>query len=228
MPNRNVRSLVFKGVVGCALVLACAVSASAQVVVDPTILQFDPSPDHALLIRYDLEFYEPGATVPFQTTTIGKPTPGADGKITVLLNGVLPPYPPRGVAYTAGVASISPAGVGRSSPSNQFQFATCAFELSSAVANAPRDAGTGTIAILAAAGCEWGAMSGASWLTLSPGTGSGAGLFTFTVTENLSGAPRTAAVTVAGQTVSVTQSTLTALGTAATTFGSPSNLRIIR
>ena len=53
--------------------------AAAQTV-NPTTAEFNPSPDHnvvsngtAVVTRYDLEFYIPGAASPFQVNSLGKP-----------------------------------------------------------------------------------------------------------------------------------------------------------
>jgi hypothetical protein len=62
-----------------------------------------------------------------------------------------------------------------------------------------------SIATATPSGCAWTASSSASWLTLSAAGGSGTGALNWTAAANTTGAPRTASVTVGGQTVSVTQ-----------------------
>src|SRR5262245_47745139 len=91
-----------------ASIAALAQDAIAQTV-NPTTAEFVASPDHnatlpngtAALTRYDLEFYNAGAASPFQTASLGKPTPGAGGLITVLLSSVLSSMPSPGITYEA-------------------------------------------------------------------------------------------------------------------------------
>jgi len=66
-------------------------------------------------------------------------------------------------------------------------------------------AGSGTMSVTAnLAGCSWSPTSDSSWLTVS-GSGTGSATFPYSVTQNTTGAPRTANVTLDHQTFSVTQ-----------------------
>ena len=66
--------------------------------------------------------------------------------------------------------------------------------------------GTGSVPVTAGTGCTWAATSSATFVTISAGaSGSGNGTITFTVAAN-TGAARTATLTVAGTTFTVTQS----------------------
>src|SRR5215471_15685386 len=64
---------------------------SAQSVIDPKNVSFTASSDHStldsggspVLDHYELDFYQVGASQPFQSTDLGKPTPDGTGKITV-------------------------------------------------------------------------------------------------------------------------------------------------
>src|SRR5262245_13158335 len=74
------------------LVVMGVVQSAAQTVVNPVIVEFDPSADHntvtngtPVLSGYDLGFHLVGAVQPFQVTPLGKPTPAGDGKIRVTL-----------------------------------------------------------------------------------------------------------------------------------------------
>lgn len=70
--------------------------------------------------------------------------------------------------------------------------------------------GTGTVSVATGSGCAWTASSGASWITATGGTsGSGPGTVTVSVAANSGTASRTGALTVGGQSVSVTQQGLT-------------------
>lgn len=69
--------------------------------------------------------------------------------------------------------------------------------------------GSGSITVTDANACAWSATSNASWINVSaPGGGSGSGTVNYTVLANLTTHPRSGAITVAGQTVTVTQSGL--------------------
>jgi hypothetical protein len=63
-----------------------------------------------------------------------------------------------------------------------------------------------TLSIITGTQCSWTAVSAASWITVSSGAaGSGIGSVTLAVEQNSTGAPRTGTLTIAGQTVSVSQ-----------------------
>ena len=82
----------------------------------------------------------------------------------------------------------------------------CAPTISPASANVTAAAGTGTITVTATAGCAWTASDSATWITVTSGaSGSGPGTVGYTVTANPSTTPRTAAITVGGNSFSVTQ-----------------------
>ncbi len=65
------------------LVLAVAVSASAQSITNPTKVEYEPSADHAQMTKYVVGFFLVGATNPVQVVDlpIVAPDPGT-GKIT--------------------------------------------------------------------------------------------------------------------------------------------------
>jgi hypothetical protein len=67
--------------------------------------------------------------------------------------------------------------------------------------------GTSNVTITAASNYSWSATSGAAWITITSGaTGSGNGTVSYTAVANSSSSNRTAILTVAGQTVTVSQS----------------------
>ncbi|MFN7928978.1 MAG: BACON domain-containing carbohydrate-binding protein [Blastocatellia bacterium] len=83
----------------------------------------------------------------------------------------------------------------------------CTFTLTPATQNIPATSGTATLAVTVAgaASCPWTATSDSAWLTVATGgSGTGNGTITFNVAANTSVA-RTATVTVADQTVTITQ-----------------------
>ena len=67
-----------------------------------------------------------------------------------------------------------------------------------------------SVSVTANAGCEWTASSNTAWISVTGRTsGSGAGTVTFSVASN-SGASRTGTLTIAGQTVTITQAAASA------------------
>jgi hypothetical protein len=67
-------------------------------------------------------------------------------------------------------------------------------------------AGLRTLSIITGTQCSWTAVSAVSWITVTSGAaGSGIGAVTISIQENATGAPRSGTLTIAGQTVSVTQ-----------------------
>ena len=86
------------------------------------------------------------------------------------------------------------------------QSASCSFSIDPTSYSAPASGGSGnTVAVSAPAGCAWTAANAPSWIAVTSGaSGTGAGTVTFTVNRNDGGA-RTASMTVAGQTFTVSQ-----------------------
>ncbi|MFL6209581.1 MAG: BACON domain-containing protein [Pyrinomonadaceae bacterium] len=70
--------------------------------------------------------------------------------------------------------------------------------------------GDGQINISSATGCNWTAVASADWITINIGlSGNGNSTLTYTVAANTDAAPRSATLSVAGQTFNVTQDGLT-------------------
>jgi hypothetical protein len=90
----------------------------------------------------------------------------------------------------------------------------CTFNvLTAAPSSFGSSGGTGTINVLAQSGCTWTAVSNSSFVTITSGaSGNGNGTVFFSVAANSSTTARTGSLTVAGQTVSVTQSGVTISG----------------
>ena len=113
-----------------AVLHSLCVSAAGAQTLNPTTAQFTASSDHdavaadgitPLVSSYELEFYLSGATQPFQTLSLGKPTPDVQGTITVnfaTLMGAALPSP--GIVYVATVSAIGPGGAAASAFSNLF------------------------------------------------------------------------------------------------------------
>jgi photosystem II stability/assembly factor-like uncharacterized protein len=83
---------------------------------------------------------------------------------------------------------------------------TCGFSLSPASAFFNDSGGSGSIALAAATGCGWTAVSNDIWITLtSSASGTGSDPVTYEVRENFTGSPRMGTMTIAGQTFTVLQ-----------------------
>ncbi len=88
-PRRSSAPLGLAALLIVAFALAFAPPLEAQVVSDPRIAEFDPSPDHwtilddgqPAVVGYELNLYVVGAPAPFATVDMGKPSPAVDGKI---------------------------------------------------------------------------------------------------------------------------------------------------
>jgi len=94
----------------------------------------------------------------------------------------------------------------------------CTFTLSSSSAAIDDEGGQGSFSVRTGAGCGWTATSTMAWLTISSGaTGTGEGVVRFTAARN-TGPSRSAAITVEGQTFTVTQGTGCAIALATATF----------
>ncbi|HWQ32611.1 MAG TPA: SBBP repeat-containing protein [Blastocatellia bacterium] len=82
----------------------------------------------------------------------------------------------------------------------------CSFVLTVSGTQFVATGGSGTVQIAAASDCAWQAASNSPFITLGATTsGSGNGTVSFTLAENTSSLSRTGTLTVAGQTVTITQ-----------------------
>lgn len=121
-----------------ALLLLFAASAAAQSdcqpnqCTNPSTLIFDASSDHNVtefgqpkVTSYAVEYWAAGATVPTQSTSIGKPAPDPQNNITVDLRPLSRPISLAGV-YTIKVAAIGPGGTAKTNPSVPFSLAATA------------------------------------------------------------------------------------------------------
>ena len=70
--------------------------------------------------------------------------------------------------------------------------------------------GAGSISVTSSSACTWNALEGVDWIDITSGSsGSGNGTVTYEVSDNTTGSSRTAIITVAGQTHTVTQAPCT-------------------
>lgn len=65
--------------------------------------------------------------------------------------------------------------------------------------------GTGTVSVVVGSGVSWTAASSANWVSVTPESGIGSGTVYFTVSLNSGVATRSALLTIAGKTFSITQ-----------------------
>jgi hypothetical protein len=87
---------------------------------------------------------------------------------------------------------------------------TCSYALDHASQSFGSAGGAGTpIAVKATAGCAWTATSSDTWITVTPGSGTGNGTVNYSLAANPNGTPRTGTLTIAGQTFTVTQQAAT-------------------
>jgi hypothetical protein len=216
---------------GIACSLVCASSLHAQVVRDPRVAEFDPSPDHwrvladgePAVLRYELGVYLLGASAPFTTVDMGKPSPASDGKIRYDFSSGVAGWPLPGGTYEARVSAVGPGGEALSEPSNQFAFGTdsssfgtdsssfgttpssCAISLSATTVPVPASGGNYTVYVTTGTGCSWTARTALTWVTLQTSGGSGSGTVPFVVAVNSSASGRTGALTIGGKTATIRQ-----------------------
>jgi hypothetical protein len=219
MHSRTQRHSVWHGLavlLVATFVLAPAAALQAQVLSDPRIAEFDPSPDHSrvldsgqpAVLRYDLGIYLVGAAAPFTTVDMGKPSPDADGRIRYDFASKVTGWPLPGGNYEARVSAVGPDGVALSDASNPFTFTTgasCTVSLSATTANVPSSGGSYAASVSAGAGCQWTATTPLAWVTLWTAGGSGSGTVPFEVAANSSSSIRTGAITIGGQKLTLSQ-----------------------
>lgn len=199
----------------CVLFALVPAAATAQSITDPSTLQFTASSAHDATLSdgtpvvqyYRLDLYLDGATAPFQTVNLGKPTPDSTNTITLDMSTVFTGWPLPGTTYVSDVAAVGPTGSGVSAPSNTFTFTTqCSATVTPVSQTAASGGGTASETVSATTGCSWIAMSDVNWVTISSGaTGSGSGTVAYSVSPNTTGVDRAGTLQVAGQSVTVAQ-----------------------
>jgi hypothetical protein len=202
---------------GIAFTLFHPSTLHAQVVSDPRVAEFDPSPDHwqvladgePAVLRYELGVYLLGASAPFTTVDMGKPSPDADGKIRYDFSSGVGGWPLPGGEYEARVSAVGPEGEALSGPSNPFTFGTasssCTISLSATTVSVPASGGSYTVYVTTGTGCSWIATTVLSWVTVRTSGGSGGGTVAFVVAANASTSSRTGALTIGGRTTTIRQ-----------------------
>jgi hypothetical protein len=214
--RRHGASLGLTALLVTVLALAFAAPVRAQVVTDPRIAEFDPSPDHwavldngqAAVARYELAMYSVGAATPFATVDMGKPNPEADGKIRYDFSAAATNWPLPGGNYEARVNAVGPEGAALSEPSNPFTFTTpggCTVTLSNTTVQAPAAGGSYSITVSTDTTCGWTATTALPWVSLWVSSGAGNGTVPFQVQANTSTSSRSGTITIFNQAVTVSQ-----------------------
>jgi len=95
---------------------------------------------------------------------------------------------------------------GRGSINTRISRSGCSYSLSPTSQFFETSAGAAGVNVTAASGCTWTATSNASWLTITSGaSGSGNGGVNISVGANTNGVRRSATLSIAGQTLTMTQ-----------------------
>src|SRR5262249_50329389 len=97
---------------------------------------------------------------------------------------------------------------------------SCSYSIAPATASAPAAGGTASVTVTGAPGCAWAVTGTPGWITItSGGSGSGNGTIVYSVQANTGGS-RTATLTIAGQTFTVTQAAQASVPLSATVSAS--------
>ena len=211
----------FTALLAGSISLIFAATLPAQVLSDPRIAEFDPSPDHwetqvggePAVLHYELGVYRLGDLAPFATVNIGKPSPEADGKIRYDFSSEVAGWTLPGGTYEARVSAVGPEGAALSEPSNPFTFAgpsSCTYSLSTPSVRVPSAGGSCTVEVSTGTGCEWAAAASLPWITVTTAGASGSGTLLFGVAANSSATSRAGTLTVGDQSLSVHQEGATA------------------
>jgi Putative binding domain, N-terminal len=83
--------------------------------------------------------------------------------------------------------------------------AQCTYSVSPTTVSAPSTGLNSSISVITGSSCAWTPVSSVPWITITSGGMSGLGSFSYTVAATAT--PRTGTITVAGQTVTINQST---------------------
>ncbi len=214
-PRRRA-SLVLTAILAILVVTALASPSQAQVVSDPRIAEFDPSPDHwqtldsgqPAVMRYELGVYLCGAAAPFATIDMGKPSPEGDGKIRFDFASTVAGWPLPGGSYEARVSAVGPEGSAPSEPSNPFTFSTargCTYALDAVSFQVPAAGGSYSVTVTTGPACPWSVTTPTAWVTLWTSGSTGGGSVQFGVQANTSNMSRRGSVVIAGQPVKISQ-----------------------
>jgi hypothetical protein len=100
------------------------------------------------------------------------------------------------------------------------QAGSCSYTVTPTTISAGAAGGTASLTVTTQAGCTWSSSTPVTWVALTA-SGTGSGTASYTVAANAGSTGRSATLTVAGKSVSLTQ-------TASTKPQAPTNLRIVK
>lgn len=108
--------------------------------------------------------------------------------------------------YVIETTAISFVSAGNYSVTLEQVAGTCAFAITPGSQILGASGSSGSVSVGATSGCQWRAISEASWLTVNSGAnGIGNGVVRFTATANTSSASRSGRVRIAGESLTITQ-----------------------
>jgi hypothetical protein len=100
------------------------------------------------------------------------------------------------------ILAVTSGGCHKKSPNQP----SCTFSVSASTFSIPATGGSGVVNVATADGCAWTAAANANWLSVTSGaTGSGPGTVSFAASTNVASAARVGTLTVAGETIAITQ-----------------------
>ena len=101
--------------------------------------------------------------------------------------------------YTSAYRTVNVAGTGSCDD--------CSYNINPTSQSFTANGGNGSISVQSAAGCQWSASSNRSWLRITSGSsGSGSGTVFYTVDQNTTTSQRSGTISIAGNSMTVTQS----------------------
>jgi len=90
----------------------------------------------------------------------------------------------------------------------------CTYAVAPTARTEASSGGSGSIDVTAPVGCQWAGVADVSWITVTSPNSSGNGTLTYTVESNPTGGSRSGHISIAGQTVTITQETGPAIANA--------------
>lgn len=127
-------------------------------------------------------------------TVLGPATSTGNGTVLYTVAGNTTPQTRTASIFVGAAAfSIQQAGI------------TCSVTVAPASFSVNASGGSGSISVIAPDGCNWSAASNASWTTLNTAGGTGEGTVAFTAAANTTPQARSATVTIANQTVRISE-----------------------
>jgi hypothetical protein len=189
-----------------SLVWAAESEAISSTAVIPTTNYQSPANDTQVQMYGDA-YLDYAGTLPLPQFTVGGTAYAGHGKFAFWNNAGSSLYIVEQADGTAKL--LSSFAVDNISPSSSGS--GCTFTLGSNSANEPAGLGFDSVTVTTGASCVWTASSNSSWLTITAGAfGFGSADLAFSFTANSASTTRTAVLTIAGQTFTVTQAAGTA------------------